>query len=486
MAASPSHFWRWAIAAGGLSGLLRLRFVFAPIGPDEGGFLAIARAWRHGGDLYGDIWVDRPQGMLILYRVYDMVSFGNEDLVPLLALLFGAVAVVAVAAAVRAVSSPDAGIIAGVLMAVMSSAPAIEGFSANGELLSGTLGALSVAVGCAVLTDRLSGRWMVVCGLLGGCAWSLKQSGIDGPLAIGVWLLVLVVVGWIPRRTAIARLGQFTAGVGAVIGLLALHGWLTGWDDWWYAIVGYRKDQRSALVGAVWDRLDRTWRDALPILLPALVVGIACAIGLVRQRRLVAPSPMVGALLMWPLCALLTFVLGGQFYHHYWVLLTFPVAALAGLFIGALRSARLRVAAVLVALAPAAWSFAGLVTLSDDAIYVELNGHALASRAERVGDWFGENAAQGETLYVLCASAATYAHADADPPFPYLWWDNVRNVPGAVDLLETTLEGEGRPTYVAVFQPGKSCGSERIDDLLGIHYERAAVVDGIAVLRAKG
>jgi predicted membrane protein len=297
---------------------------------------------------------------------------------------------------------------------------------------------------------------------------------------------MLLVVGWMPRRIAMARLGQFAAGVGAVIGPLALHGWLTGWDDWWYAIVGYRKDQRSALVGAVWDRLDQTWRDALPILLPALAVAIACAIGLVRQRRLLAPSPMVGALLMWPLCALLTFALGGQFYHHYWVLLTFPVAALAGLFIGALRSARLRVAAVVVALAPAAWSFAGLVTLGDDEIYPEVNGHELAGKAERVGDWFDDHAAHGDTFYVLCASAATYAHADADPPYRYLWFDNVHNVPGAVESLEAMFAGAQRPTYVAVFQSGASCGSPRIDDLLAVHYRRAAVVDGVVVLRAGG
>jgi hypothetical protein len=199
-----------------------------------------------------------------------------------------------------------------------------------------------------------------------------------------------------------------------------------------------------------------------------------------------APSPTVGVLLIWPLCALLTFAMGGQFFHHYWVLLTFPIAALAGVFIGAVRSPRLRLAAVVVALAPAAWSFAELVTVSDEAILVEVNGDAKAAKAERVGDWFVEHAAPEETLFVLCASAATYAHADADPPYAYLWFDNVRNVPGAAGLLETMLAGDGRPTYVAVFQTGTNCGSVQIDELLAIHYGRAAVVDGVVVLRANG
>ena len=53
--------WRWSVSGAVLLSIaLRLRFVVAPIGSDEGGFLAIARAWRHGADLYEDVWVDRP------------------------------------------------------------------------------------------------------------------------------------------------------------------------------------------------------------------------------------------------------------------------------------------------------------------------------------------------------------------------------------------------------------------------------------------
>ncbi|HTH04936.1 MAG TPA: hypothetical protein VL916_03660, partial [Ilumatobacteraceae bacterium] len=221
------------VAAALLSVAMRLRFVFTPISSDEGGYLAIARAWRHGKDLYGDVWVDRPQGVLLVYRFYDVV-IGEEDLLRIIALVFGIAAVAAVAEAVRSVSrSREAALVAAFFAAVLTASPAIEGYAANGELLGGAASAASVAVACAVLVDRLSGRWMIVAGVLGGFAWSLKQSGIDGPLAVGAWLLVAASFGWGARRVLLVRLGQLALGAGAVVGVLALHGWVTGWSDWW-------------------------------------------------------------------------------------------------------------------------------------------------------------------------------------------------------------------------------------------------------------
>ena len=53
---------------------MRARFFFSPMTTDEGGYLAVARAWFHGADLYGKVWVDRPQGLLVVYGVLDRVA----------------------------------------------------------------------------------------------------------------------------------------------------------------------------------------------------------------------------------------------------------------------------------------------------------------------------------------------------------------------------------------------------------------------------
>ena len=57
--------------------MLRLRFLFTPISADEGGYLAIARAWGRGAVLYRDVWVDRPQGLLVIYRALTLIGLGN-------------------------------------------------------------------------------------------------------------------------------------------------------------------------------------------------------------------------------------------------------------------------------------------------------------------------------------------------------------------------------------------------------------------------
>ncbi len=61
---------RWFATALGLAAvavLLRLPFL-GTLGPDEGGYAYIASAWARGGHLYGRVWVDRPQGLMLAYR----------------------------------------------------------------------------------------------------------------------------------------------------------------------------------------------------------------------------------------------------------------------------------------------------------------------------------------------------------------------------------------------------------------------------------
>jgi len=82
------------------SALLRVRFVFEGLLADEGGALSAARSWSSGSPLYRDLWVDRPQGVLLLFRGWDALSFTNAPSVRILAILLGATAIAATAAVV--------------------------------------------------------------------------------------------------------------------------------------------------------------------------------------------------------------------------------------------------------------------------------------------------------------------------------------------------------------------------------------------------
>jgi hypothetical protein len=86
----------WAYLPGfSLIILMRLRFIYSPNNFDEGGALAIARAWSRGVVLYKDIWADRPQGLFVLYGGLVTIGLGTPEGVRILviaACLLGAAA----------------------------------------------------------------------------------------------------------------------------------------------------------------------------------------------------------------------------------------------------------------------------------------------------------------------------------------------------------------------------------------------------------
>jgi hypothetical protein len=457
--------------------LLRLRFVFVPLSTDEGGFVAISRAWAHGATLYRDAWVDRPQGLLVLFRFWDMVSLGSEQSVRVMAMLFGAVMVVAGAEIARRLHSRRAGVLAAAFVAAASSAALISGSVSNGELLSGTFSALTVAVGATVIVGRLSIKWLVVAGAVGALAVSIKQSGVDGFGAVFAWLSLAAAFGFGgERRRHLMGLAALVGGFAAMATPFIVHGAITGWSRWHYAFSGYRVDSRSALRGADWDRFFETWSDARVVFLPMLFVAVlAVLVATVRARVQGQPEPRwtspLWLLPLWLVTASVTFASGGQFWRHYWVILAAPVAVATAV---AVAGWPLRVGVV------ALGGLAVLPAVGTTSIVLLHPTPASAQEDEKVGHWFAGELRPGETLYVQCERPAVYAYADADPPFPYLWIDNVNQVPGAKELLADLLTNPERaPTFVARFQSEGRCGLE--PGILNELYQPFTTVEGVPI-----
>src|SRR5258706_3537591 len=169
---------RAVVAALVVSVALRARFINTPLSSDEGGYMAVARAWAAGKHLYGEAWVDRPQGVVLLFRIWDALTGGSTIAIRVMAIVFGCIVVVGVAYAVFAIASPRAAAIAALLVAVASANARIEGFIANGELLAGGLAAVGVAAACAYLFRGRSLAWLFTAGGAGGGAGSPEQAGI--------------------------------------------------------------------------------------------------------------------------------------------------------------------------------------------------------------------------------------------------------------------------------------------------------------------
>ena len=370
------------------------------------------------------------------------------------------------------------------LVAVASANARIEGFIANGELLAGAVAAAGVAAACAYMFRDRGRSWLFVGGLLAGCAMSFKQSGFDGFLAV----FVCLVAGGFTRerswREVLRECATLVSGLALVLAALVLHGVTLGFSSWWYAIAGYRLGGLNAS-DADWHRFGITARIAAPTIVPLIVAAIVgIVVWLARSRRVTRSRVLLPA---WVCFAVLAFLTGGLFHRHYWVTLTFPLAAAAGMAIAASlsprRPARLfAVVAALVAL-PSVVSTAQVIVLDRVAVATVAHDDPRLVVDERIGRWYRDHRTPGSTLLAMCASAGLYAAADAIAPYPYLWLDGVQHGKDAQTKLVELFAGDDAPTFVAMYGGADGCNpSGAVDELLNRRYITREIVSDVVVL----
>lgn len=477
---------------------MRARFLFTPVTTDEGGYFGVARAWARGAVLYRDAWVDRPQGLLVTFRALDALGLGSPVGIRLMATAFCLLAVVAcgdIAASLAGEkfgrTTPRVGErarwIAALAVGVLLSVPQIEGFIANGELMGGALGALALAAMLRAAWNRTSPHlWLcLVAGLAGGCAVSLKQSSFDA----FVGALAALAVAWRRHRwsmpTALRAAGATAAGALMPVAAMAVHGAATGWDRWWSAVAGYRLSQRNTAAGADWDLLATTARIAAPVMMPIVAIVVVAGAVLLLGRRL-SPGAII-VFKVWTAAGALAFFTGGHFHRHYWLIVMFPLGTALGVLLGRLRRPDLAAVALVAAMIAPLTMTAAAMTIDRTRVGTELSGDSRVDRNEVVADWLESRNAIDESVYALCASAGLYGLLTSDPPYPYLWFDGVRNFPGASARLVSLLNGNAAPRYVVQYQsPGRCDPSGRIEAALGAHYSQVAVVAGLPVYERSG
>ena len=429
------------------SALLRVRFVFEGLLADEGGALSAARSWSSGSPLYRDVWVDRPQGVLLLFRGWDALPFTNAPSVRVLAILLGATAIAATAAIVGMFAGTRAAVYAAWFAALLSASPMLEGFAANGELLAAGFALPGLAIAAAVGTSRLSRRWIMFGGLLAGAALTIKQSSFDVVLVVSAWLLVMLIT----RRRS---LGQVTAelalfGLGTVVlpALCIWHGTTLGWDTYYYVVAGFRVDARSAVSSPEFGRLLTSLAFTAPVMAPALFIALR---GEHRRPRWLPRTDGGWFIALWTLASCIAFATGGSFWRHYFVILAFPLAALAGVAVPRVRQQWVTAIGptVLVSVLCAVPLIANPRLILGD--IVDTNSELAHWVREQPGP-------RAPTFYVYCADAALYSEVGVAPTYPYLWEDHVRLARDAQERLLAYLTGPDAPDVVFRVQPFEQC-----------------------------
>jgi hypothetical protein len=471
-----------------VSALIRLPFLHAPISGDEGGYAAIAQWWSRGALLYRDALVDRPQLLMLLYRFANWISPRNVLGIRLVALAFGvATALLMALLATRLTNRLATGAAVAMVYAVVGSSPALEAFSAYGELLAGvpTLASLVLFV---VWWRAGTGRWWLLAwaGVLGASAVLIKQSGFDGLLTIAAALLWFGVV----RGDARKRRGLlvFVGGSAVPIGMSIVHGVSVGFLNYWNAIAGYRLRYLSAVDGSTGERF-RLLRGSINRLGPLLLALVVLAIyGLKRSSR-----PVRLLVTVWFGWTLVGFVAGGLFWLHYFMGPVLPLCLLAGIgvheLVTPMRRAvgigrvawRLGVIALAFSLVLSQNLAAGRLGRSSDGRETVLE---LDHRHKLVADYVRAHTKPGDRVQGLWQSGPVSWYSDRLPVSRFLWATWFASFPGALPELAAQLSAPNAPVYVVAIHPISIIPAAGIvQDALNAHYILETTIEDVPIWR---
>jgi 4-amino-4-deoxy-L-arabinose transferase-like glycosyltransferase len=473
--------------------------ISTPLTVDEGGYGYVARLWSRGVPLYRTAWVDRPQGLLWMYRAAFSLFGDSAQTIRGLAAATAAGTVGAISAIGRRfIGSDRGGLFAGALYATLSAIPQFEGHTANGELLCALPSAISILFLMRALdapTTKQQFRSMFYAGIFGAAGMLVKQSAYDVVLVGGV---VICVVAWHKRGTGHHTFAQNAIGFG-LGGLMMMipavvHGYFIGFSDWWFAFAGYRLGVESVMSGGLDERYGRFVASIFLIGINGLTLFVFAGLGLLafregRTRRLIP--------LGWFICALSSFALGGLFHTHYYIGLVAPISVLGAQGLSELlhehRLGRFNVARVIAVpmcalfLAPALWSTWTVLRESSADRRSLLSSHDdRLIRNAKLATWITAHSNETDTIYVVYADAALYYEADRQSALKFLWERGVERIPGAMTTLTEVLNGPDAPRYVLQMTlPGKLRGGKPIKEIIERRYKDVATVDGIIIRELK-
>ena len=469
--------------------LCRAPFLAVPLTNDEGGYAYVARQWAAGARLYGDAWVDRPQGLVLLFRLFVAVAPSTVGL-RLCGAIYVALSALLLAYVGTRLYGQAAGLCAAALYAVASSGPQIEGFIVNGELLA-TLPA--VAAVALLLRSRDAARpalSLFLAGLAAGGALLVKQSAIDGPIVV---LLYASIGAGLSVRARLRRVVLALAGLAVAPALSAAYGATTGWSAYINAVVldnlRYRSFDASAntLTAAV-TGFGWFWSEDAMLIILALV-----AIALPPRLRRIESRPWPWLPLPWLAAATVAVTLGGLYSRHYFVQLLPPLCLLAaGGLVSGVRAVRRRPWTALLAVVPL--TTLAMTARTDASYYVGSSPVAISQRLygwpvytyqAALVDFLRHRVPTGRPFFVAYAAAPLHYLTDRPSVTRYLWRRPLGTIPGAYAAALRAVE-RGEPVCVIPVQSVmQSPGDARMATALSRRYVVAWRRPGLTVLCRK-
>jgi hypothetical protein len=454
-----------------LAALIRLLFAGMPLTSDEGGYAEVTRLWKGGEELYEDAWADRPQGLFLVFRL--VLMFGDSTVALRVAAVIVALLVLTASALVaRRLIGDRAAVYATLLIATAGASPFIESFTLSGELIASVF-SVSSLLAFVVYLERRDMRFIVLAGLLTGCAVMTKQSAFDAGLVAFAFLI------WKQRDKQGAKAAAALV-LSALIPVSVAMASAPDLGNWWHAVVTYRFEGDSLFSGGLGYRL---LLFALGLRAAALALAVPLVLAVGGWRR----SPTL--LRLWLAGGLVGILGGGNFWAHYWIQIVPPLCMIAALRLEAMVASGdlrrvVRVLPVGVAAAFSLWmTVTPLVANPEGRVRAVTPGDMLRIYDDDIVAYLRAHTAPGDRVLVTpLAGGSIYFLADRRPAFRYMWYRPTQAIPGAVSHLRTILTEDPPALAVVLADPGVIDPSGRTTELLKTRYRIVTQIGPTAIL----
>jgi 4-amino-4-deoxy-L-arabinose transferase-like glycosyltransferase len=525
----PVHEYLWLMATLLLSLALRVPFLKVAMIADEGGYAMAARGWIEGtGQLYGDLWISRPQGIFVVYAAIFETLGTDTVAIRLGAWIACALTTIVIWMIARHWVPAPIALFAAACFAFFTSLPNLEGYTANAEIFMGFPAA--VAAWLLLRSWELGwGRWHLLgIGIASGIAIQLKPSAV---VMIPVAILFILLIEPTPLAIVLKRSAWILAGV-AVIGIPTfIHGWYLGWSDFVYATITYRLTSQSSATNSMQGHSDAIFNlDYRDCTLAATIIVVLIlkyrepirraylwlaftqhhhlpSPRLKRPSRtlnaipeaaapllsLSRPSDPVGFLLrIWAIGCVAGIAMGGDWWAHYQIQIAAPFSiwfarTTVGIFKGLPRWDRVMFTTVVLGLLMVPY----WVLFTGDRDPKSMTDHLFAhvgypAQAE-VAAYLREHTEPGTPIFVAFDQAAIYYLADRPPAYRHLYAQELNAIPNSYSEILSMIQGPDRPLYIVTTRQADLFPDRGAIfwQLVGEYYQLETEIDGVPIYRAK-
>ncbi|MBM2826860.1 MAG: hypothetical protein HW403_924 [Dehalococcoidia bacterium] len=434
-----------------LSLAMRLPFLSAPLSADEGGYAYVAYWWSRGEALYRTVWIDRPQGIFLIYALGMKLVGESTEAIRLFGALYSSVTCIFVYLVGARVLGRSIGALSSLFFVLMSAHPIVEGFIPNGELYM----ALPVTIS-AFLLFRGYGRertflWLMGAGVAAGAAFMMKQSGIVALF----FALSYVLIQWKSSgggdvRRLMKEIGAVMVGFAMVFGPALAHGLSLVSVDYLRFLTHYGWTGVS-----FWS--DHPLRQLVVFLSRFIIVAPAWSFFFLGGWWAFVLGARNRYLYLWLFWSVAGMAIGGNWYVHYYIQIAPPLSILAAQGVLALllrrRDSR--------SMAFATWAMAAMAVF----FVANLGYYYLAPSADErlfklqkeprflvqrdIVQYLHSNTPEDATIYLAYSGADITYLSHRLSAIKYLYLRALLHVPGAIEeTLAIMADPSRRPDYI--------------------------------------